>query len=83
MHLHALKAHLSLPHHVVLSRLNPIIQELESTRNAQVSTSGQGLTTIKGIPLAILSIDEWRALTRVCVRICVTSTHQLHDKVEC
>lgn len=69
--LHALEDHSSLPHHVALSQLTPLIQESESTRNAQASASGQSSTPIKDVPLAILSIDEWRLLTRVCVRTCV------------
>ncbi|KAI0276061.1 hypothetical protein BGY98DRAFT_1090385 [Russula aff. rugulosa BPL654] len=58
--LHALD-HSSLPHHVALSRLTPIIQEL------QASASGQGSVPVKDVPLAILSINEWRSLTRVCL----------------
>lgn len=69
--LHALEDHSSLAHYVALSRLTPIIQELEITQNAQASASGQGSTPMKDVPLAILSIDEWRSLTRVCVRTCV------------
>lgn len=60
---HALEDESSLPHHVALSRLTPVIQEL----NAQASTSGQGSAPVKDVPLAILSIDEWRSLTRVCL----------------
>ncbi len=69
--MHAPEDHLSLPHNIALSRLTPIIQELESTRNTQAPASGQGSTPIKDVPLAVLSIDEWRSLTRVCVRTCV------------
>ena len=36
---------------------------------------------MKDVPLAILSIDEWRSLTRVCVRTASHSTLRLHDNV--
>lgn len=61
----------SLPHHIALSLLTPIVRELESTPNARVSASGPGSPPLKDIPLAVLSLDEWRSLVRVCVRTCV------------
>ncbi|KAI0246335.1 hypothetical protein BJV78DRAFT_1286525 [Lactifluus subvellereus] len=53
-----------LPHHLALSLLTPVVQELTSTRNAPSSASGQDSLPI---PLAILSIEEWRSLTRLCL----------------
>jgi hypothetical protein len=81
--LRALEDHSLLPYQVVLSRLTPIIEELEGTRNAQASASGQDSMPMKDVPLAILSIDEWRSLTRVCVRTCVTFYTSTHDIVKC
>lgn len=81
--LHSLEDHSSLPHHVALSRLTPITQDLESTRNAQASASGQGSTLMKDVPLAILSIDEWRSLTRVCVRTYRVLHKDLLTNVKC
>lgn len=50
--------HGSQPHHVALNLLAPIIQELTAISSAQ------------DVPLALLSMEEWRSLTRVCVRTC-------------
>jgi hypothetical protein len=55
----------SLPHHLALRLLAPIVQELTSTRNVPSSASGQDSPPI---PLSLLSIQEWRSLTRLCVR---------------
>jgi hypothetical protein len=48
--------HGSQPHHVALNLLTPIIQELTAISSAQ------------DVPLALLSMEEWRSLTRVSVR---------------
>jgi hypothetical protein len=47
-----------LPHHVALNLLTPIIQELTTIHGPSSA----------GVPLSLLSMDEWRSLTRVCVR---------------
>jgi hypothetical protein len=49
-----------LPHHVALNLLAPIIQELATTHGPSSAD----------VPLALLSMEEWRSLTRVCVRTC-------------
>jgi len=54
----------TLPHRVALNLLTPITQELTAIRNAHTPSSA------KAVPLALLSVEEWRSLTRVCVRIC-------------
>ena len=51
----------TLPHHVVLNSLNPIIQKLKAI---------YAPSSAKDLPLALLSVEEWRSLTRVCVRTC-------------
>jgi hypothetical protein len=48
----------TLPHHVALNLLTPIIQELTTIHGPSSA----------GVPLSLLSMDEWRSLTRVCVR---------------
>jgi hypothetical protein len=73
---HSKESHSSPPHRVALDMLGLITQELESSRHTQASTSGQNSTPMKDVPLAVLSVDEWRSLTRVCVRICVHPTYQ-------
>lgn len=78
---HSQESRSSLPHHVALDMLGLIIQELASSRNAQASPSGQNSTPMKDVPLAILSVDEWRSLTRLCVRSCVHPTYQCHNHV--
>jgi hypothetical protein len=50
----------TLPHHVALNLLTPIIQELATTHGPSSAD----------VPLALLSMEEWRSLTRVCVRTC-------------
>ncbi|KAF8266080.1 hypothetical protein EI94DRAFT_1803621 [Lactarius quietus] len=45
-------------HHVALNLLTPIIQE---------SKAIHGPSSGKGVPLAVLSVDEWRSLIRVCL----------------
>ena len=44
----------TLPHHVVLNLLAPVVQQLSTIQAPNV-------------PLALLSMQEWRSLTRVCV----------------
>jgi len=78
---HIQESHASSPHHIALGLLTPIIQELESSRNALASTSEQSSPPMKDVPLAVLSVDEWRSLTRLCVRILVHYTHRCHDNV--
>ncbi|KAI9449004.1 hypothetical protein BJY52DRAFT_1364065 [Lactarius psammicola] len=51
------------PHRVVLNLLTPITQELTALRHVH----GQGPSSAKDVPLALLSIEEWRSLTRVCL----------------
>ena len=72
----------SLPHRVVLSLLTPIIQESQSTSNVFPS-SDLDSPLVNGVPLAILSVNEWRSLTRVCVRTCARSSWRHHNNVEC
>ncbi|KAH9176110.1 hypothetical protein EDB89DRAFT_1941983 [Lactarius sanguifluus] len=50
----------TLPHRVALDLLTPISQELTAIRNAHVSSAND-------VPLALLSVEEWQSLTRVCL----------------
>ncbi|KAH8986599.1 hypothetical protein EDB92DRAFT_2021332 [Lactarius akahatsu] len=50
----------TLPHRVALDLLTPISQELTAIRNAHASSAND-------VPLALLSVEEWQALTRVCL----------------
>jgi hypothetical protein len=59
----------SLPHHLALRLLVPIVQELANTRN-NVPSSASGQDSLP-IPLSVLSIQEWRSLIRLCVRTCL------------
>ncbi|KAH9964881.1 hypothetical protein BC827DRAFT_1185755 [Russula dissimulans] len=63
---HAHESPPSLPHHVALSLLTPIIQGLHSTSNV-LAPSGPDSPLVSDVPLAILSVNEWRSLTRVCL----------------
>jgi hypothetical protein len=59
----------SLPHHSALKLLTPIIQDLlTGTRDILADASEQDSLRI---PLSILSTQEWRSLTRLCVRTCL------------
>ena len=58
----------SLPHHLALRLLAPIVQELTNTPNVPSSASGQDSLPI---PLSVLSIQEWRSLIRLCVGTCL------------
>lgn len=68
---HSQESRSSLLHHVTLDMLGTIIQKLESSRSAQPSPS-QNSTPMKDVPLAVLSVDEWKSLTRLCVRTCTS-----------
>ena len=81
MQLRAQESHSLLPHHVALGLLTPIIQELESSQNLHVSTSGQRSPPIKDVPLAVLSINEWRSLTRLCVSTSAHHARRPHNAV--
>ncbi|KAH9064399.1 hypothetical protein EDB87DRAFT_1804147 [Lactarius vividus] len=50
----------TLPHRVALDLLTPIPQELAAIWNAHASSASD-------VPLAVLSVEEWRSLTRVCL----------------
>jgi hypothetical protein len=50
----------TLPHHVALNLLAPVIQELAIIHGPSAVD----------VPLALLSMEEWRSLTRACVRTC-------------
>ncbi|KAH9001910.1 hypothetical protein EDB86DRAFT_2902439 [Lactarius hatsudake] len=50
----------TLPHRVALDLLTPISQELTAIRNAHISSAND-------VPLALLSVEEWQSLTRVCL----------------
>ena len=77
--LHAQESRSSLPHHVALGLLTPIIRELESSQNLHAFTSGQSSPPIMDVPLAVLSVDEWRSLTRLCVSKSVHHTRRLYN----
>lgn len=53
----------TLPHRVALNILTPIIQELTAIHT-------EGPSSLKDVPLAVLSVEEWQSLTRTCVRTC-------------
>ena len=56
-------------HHSALKLLTSILQELlTGTRDVLAGASEQNSLHI---PLSILSIQEWRSLTRLCVRTCL------------
>jgi hypothetical protein len=65
---HSQEGRSSLPHQVTLDLLGLIIQELESSQSIHASSSGESSLPMKDVPLAILSVDEWKSLTRLCVR---------------
>ncbi|KAH9068095.1 hypothetical protein EDB83DRAFT_683485 [Lactarius deliciosus] len=50
----------TLPHRVALDLLTPISQELTAIRNAHASSAND-------VPLALLSVEEWQSLTRLCL----------------
>jgi hypothetical protein len=56
-------------HHSALKLLTSVLQELlTGTRDVLAGASEQNSLHI---PLSILSIQEWRSLTRLCVRTCL------------
>jgi hypothetical protein len=61
----------TLPHCVALGLLAPVIQELTAIRIAHT----EGPSSTKDVPLAMLSVEEWRSLIRVCVRTCHCDLH--------
>ncbi|KAI0298979.1 hypothetical protein B0F90DRAFT_1729750 [Multifurca ochricompacta] len=55
----------SLLHHVALSLLIPIITNWRVYPITHVILRTRSIST-NGVPLAVLSVEEWRSLTRVC-----------------